>query len=296
MRTHIHRRGLAVAATVLSASLILVACGSDEAGQDGQGGSETTEAKDANVLPGDVPSFTNSSERLEALANEGCAEDITSWVEEAIIHYTEVNEGNAEYVDVSFDNGPVTHSGHKTCKVMVKDAQIEGTIGGDLNNFELVIGGLTDGVNVVDKAKSQELTKLTDTKEFADAEPADLNGLNAAVDDALMYANTNDLTDNSHITINSRVGANSDAQMFNDTSGLSTTFTVKHYGDDAEGEDTEGTRTGWVAGTTSDPQIDTSDEKKFGNLVNHLTMNLANGMANKTGKGDSTRYDVPSQK
>ncbi len=284
------RRTVALAAA-LSTGLILVACGSGDSPEGNTGGEEqTTVEKTANKQVLRPPNFTHNEDRLAGMEAEGCGAAFEEWAFDTIVYFTEINGGDWEGVDIDFAAGQPSSRGAKTCDITVSGAGMMGTPGGDLNDFTITAMGLTSESNPVDMRRSDEIGEaIRDAAVFAEVDG--ISGLSPLVDDAVGYATAKGLTDH-HIEVHAGQPSTLRAVFTNGTTTLVTHAPIKFYMEGA-GTDTVGTRGGWAAVTTDDPQTETEMEARTaaGRMAQVFTM----GMNNTAGAGNEAVYTIRYQ-
>ncbi|WP_156802556.1 hypothetical protein [Corynebacterium lubricantis] len=272
----------------VSAGLVLASCTSSETGDGGTGGQETT-AKEPNAIPTKPPHFEGSDERFASIANEGCSSMFTEKAEEFVLYYTAEDGGNAEYVDVSFQEGNPTQSGHKTCDIIIKDADITDIPGGDINNATITVSALSAEQNEYNRDVNSDLynNRSENVTEFENVN--DVAGVSVLADDGLAYASSNGLVEDSTMIFNTNIDPNTRGYLFNDNTAMNLTFSINPGGISEEVEP-YGLRGAWVSVQSDDPQETTSGNSR--NAIGHMAYTLSMLMYGKIGKGSGEDYVI----
>ena len=188
------------------------------------------------------------------MAEQGCSPGYEVFAEDTVNYFTETHDGDYEGFDIAFQEGPTSPRGHKTCEITVTGLGISGTNGGDLNNATILVEALPGELNLQDKRISSDAFFAQRTME-TNGDISPLAGVSDLVDDAMQYANTNDMTESSQIILKSPTVV---MELSNpaETSALSIHIPLKSYQDDSDMETLDNTADagGFAVVTTDDEQ------------------------------------------
>lgn len=247
----------------------MVSCaGDDESGEGVDGQSQEQAQEQPNPKIERMSAFSQPEERLAEMEAEGCGAQFTEWAKETIGFFTNINDGNWEYVTADAEPTSIGADGKQACQVTVQDAQVTGLEGGDLNNFTITAYGLTSDSNPM---RTQPAMQLYEQAREAASGASGKNG--SPLTDMESFTQLSPLTEAAH-TYASAEGLPLEGNLMVDSSGREISGSV-HDGDkalafvsevkdrpDLGEETTQGTRGAWVAVEADDPQTPAGEDEE----------------------------------